>query len=170
MPGRRDAPPSISMSCSDKILMWNAVGIQGAFLSLWLTPIFLTSVVISMPQESQWGIHQNEYGTKCVWALKHRISPLKNHNFKVLMVPMLFSDSRESVELRVHQEYGVSPADESWSKVEPDPCAACMSNFINNSYFMGARLQNGEHIGGREARRFHQTKKWWSSACILLVR
>jgi len=140
MAGRRDAPPSISMSCSDKILVWNAIGIQGAFLSSWLSPIFLTSVVISMPQETHMGIHQKEYESKCVWALNYRGSSLHNHKLTVSFVSICFPDSRESVELRTHQEYGVAQADENWSKVEPDPCAACKYMITNFSYSMGTWL------------------------------
>lgn len=43
-PGRGD--PTLSVSCSDKILRWNCVGIQGALLSLLLDPIYLSSIII----------------------------------------------------------------------------------------------------------------------------
>ncbi|CAH0385929.1 unnamed protein product [Bemisia tabaci] len=44
-PGRGD--PTMSVSCSDKIARWNAVGIQGALLSHLLEhPIFLKTIVI----------------------------------------------------------------------------------------------------------------------------
>lgn len=43
-PGRGD--PTLSVSCSDKILRWNCVGIQGALLSLLLDPIHLATVII----------------------------------------------------------------------------------------------------------------------------
>ncbi|KAF6767423.1 Adenosine deaminase/editase [Kalmanozyma brasiliensis GHG001] len=47
-PGRPDSPPSICMSCSDKIALWNApgIGMQGSLLSLLLDPIYVSSITI----------------------------------------------------------------------------------------------------------------------------
>lgn len=42
-----DEQRSVSMSCSDKILMWNIIGIQGGLLGSNLSkPIFLSSIII----------------------------------------------------------------------------------------------------------------------------
>ena len=48
-PGRPDSPPSICMSCSDKLSLWNApgVGMQGSLLSALLAPVYIDSITIS---------------------------------------------------------------------------------------------------------------------------
>lgn len=48
--GRSDLPFSkqtLSMSCSDKLAKWNALGLQGSLLLQWFEPLFLRSIVIS---------------------------------------------------------------------------------------------------------------------------
>jgi tRNA-specific adenosine deaminase 1 len=46
-PGRLDSEPTLSLSCSDKIAIWNSVGIGGAFVSYHLSqPIYLHALVI----------------------------------------------------------------------------------------------------------------------------
>ena len=45
-PGRADSPPTLCMSCSDKIASWSVVGIQGALLSRILDPIYIDRVIL----------------------------------------------------------------------------------------------------------------------------
>ena len=51
-PGRADSPPTLSMSCSDKIASWNVLGIQGALGSRLLQPVYIDRVVIGEVEPS----------------------------------------------------------------------------------------------------------------------
>ncbi|KAG8926403.1 hypothetical protein FRC00_002937 [Tulasnella sp. 408] len=44
-PGRADSPPTISMSCSDKIASWTLLGLQGALLSQFMQPVYLNTLI-----------------------------------------------------------------------------------------------------------------------------
>ena len=51
-PGRADSPPTLSMSCSDKIACWNVVGIQGALASHLLRPVYIDKITIGEVPEA----------------------------------------------------------------------------------------------------------------------
>ncbi|CAO1615393.1 unnamed protein product [Sympodiomycopsis kandeliae] len=52
VPGRADAPPSLSHSCTDKLLQWSILGWQGSILSGYLEPVRIDAIVMSTPDAS----------------------------------------------------------------------------------------------------------------------
>ncbi|KAI0698620.1 adenosine deaminase editase [Cytidiella melzeri] len=50
-PGRADSPPTLSMSCSDKIASWSVLGVQGALAARVLMPIYIDEVILGEVSE-----------------------------------------------------------------------------------------------------------------------
>lgn len=59
-PGRVDSPPTICMSCSDKIAAWNVLGIQGALLSQFFDPIYMDGIIIGGVENSMRQVVQED--------------------------------------------------------------------------------------------------------------
>ncbi|ETN19534.1 hypothetical protein PPTG_04820 [Phytophthora nicotianae INRA-310] len=61
--GRSDLPPekqTLSMSCSDKLAKWNALGLQGSLLLQWFEPIFLSSITVSEDDKAMSVVKQEQ--------------------------------------------------------------------------------------------------------------
>lgn len=112
-PGRRDAPASISMSCSDKMCMWNTLGIQGAIMSHWVEPIRVKSLTICNGDAGALEACRN--------AIFRRVGgpPIAVHSTRVE-----YAHSLDRVQAHVESETGIQRDSPEWPDVEPVSCAA----------------------------------------------
>lgn len=86
-PGRSDAPPVLSMSCSDKIARWSVLGIQGALASLIIEPVYIHAIVLGEVDEAM----QAQVRKDCDRAFHERLGRLEGEfSFAFLLTRVVF--------------------------------------------------------------------------------
>lgn len=90
-PGRADSPPTLCMSCSDKIASWNVLGFQGALVARFFGPLYLSTIILGeVPLDMQsmvkddcerafWKRLENIHGT-FIWILLLRIKIVSDYS------------------------------------------------------------------------------------------
>ncbi|KAL1706050.1 hypothetical protein EV121DRAFT_279158 [Schizophyllum commune] len=92
-PGRADAPPTMSMSCSDKIAAWSVLGFQGALASLVLPePLHIDHIMVGdVPEDMRSFLLED-----CERALVKRAGP-SAHRPVISFTSLSFVHSRAAV-------------------------------------------------------------------------
>eukprot|EP00092_Neocalanus_flemingeri_P022786 GFUD01024706.1.p1 GENE.GFUD01024706.1~~GFUD01024706.1.p1 ORF type:complete len:703 (+),score=193.42 GFUD01024706.1:51-2159(+) len=94
----------LTMACSDKILMWNVVGVQGSLLSHWLRPIYFSTITVGSrfhPEHVRRALHGR------VGGVHHPVLELPN-NFRLNEPPLLATTSPEARQATKAQEYSLN--------------------------------------------------------------
>ena len=92
----------LTMSCSDKILSWNVIGVQGSLLSHWLRPVYFSSITIG----------SRFHPGHVTRALYSRIHDHENmclpHHYRLNEPPLLTTTSPESRHPSKAHDYSVN--------------------------------------------------------------
>ncbi|CAD6887963.1 unnamed protein product [Tilletia laevis] len=135
-PGRADSIPAISLSCSDKLASYVALGVQGSLLSALLEPIVPSVFVIGFVPKEHVPLNAEEQGETlqrdCQRALWDRLEMFLANNPifdssrprqrpTIILLPNPgFCHSKETVELAIRAE---QRPEQAWDDVEPVPAA-----------------------------------------------
>ena len=91
----------LTMACSDKILLWNVVGVQGSLLSHWIRPVYFNSITVGSrfhPEHVKRALYGRVGGTKD--------TPLElPFNYRLNEPPLLATTSPEARQASKAQEY-----------------------------------------------------------------
>lgn len=86
-PGRLDLPldkRSLSLSCSDKVGVWNILGVQGKRLFNYITPIYIGAIIIET--EKTVDIRRVAEGIDFIFRLKQLFPHKRNINSKLFKI------------------------------------------------------------------------------------
>lgn len=98
-PGRADSQASVSFSCSDKIALWNALGLQGGLLSNLFAPMHLDHIVVGgvePPEGTDAATYGPSIGREAERALFGRLD--SKHRPQVHLTNEDFEFSKSAVE------------------------------------------------------------------------
>lgn len=109
-PGRGD--PSLSMSCSDKIMKWNVLGCQGALLSHFLlSPIYFSSIVVGKCPYNVEALDRGLYKRALDKIVDSELDTgFRINKPRIVNTEVEFIDSKQNVQEHVGQNVKISPS------------------------------------------------------------
>ena len=71
------------MTCADKILMWNVVGVQGSILAKFIEPIYIDDIIINNnSQPSGETLKQSLFGRLDQQKINEKLEPFKSYGYQ----------------------------------------------------------------------------------------
>ncbi|KAI0370168.1 hypothetical protein BV20DRAFT_944448 [Pilatotrama ljubarskyi] len=134
-PGRADSPPTLSMSCSDKIAAWNVLGIQGALSSTLIGPIYIGRIIIGEVAP----VMRDTVAADCARALYARLRSVQGKS-SLSSLPASYRLNEPSIEFTsvvfTHSRYASEPPATSgcndslcWVSDSPRPREVLINGF-----------------------------------------
>ncbi|KAJ2076158.1 hypothetical protein GGH13_000091 [Coemansia sp. S155-1] len=154
-PGRADSIPTLSMSCSDKIARWNAIGVQGSLLAKLIDPIYLSSIVVG--DLFNWQSIDRAINQRVTNALLGKQLPdgYRANRCIAEQTAVVFERSQTAMKGTIAPKDDVVMADASiyWCS------GATLSVALVNGQRQGAKIRRGEC----------QTRRLWPDVCKLAL-
>ncbi|PVU94748.1 hypothetical protein BB561_002289 [Smittium simulii] len=145
-PGRFDADSTLSMSCSDKIALWNVTGIQSSIMSTLLDPIYLHSIIISdyfIKDEVDRSLNQRIFDSNGIFH------PYKLNRLLILLTNLEFIHGLEAVK-------------NNYPNLIHIPCEASIDWYLNKKLTIDKNIQEvivkGKKQGSANKKNFEKLK------------